>query len=615
MAVSPVVTPQVAATPPATGNKTLSISPATGELLVVFGITGDGASTTFATPTGVTGSTFTLVQSDATASQAGLYCWSTTVVTGGTYTLSVVATGGNNNEMVCYRYPVGSTIGGHNAAHTGSGTNPSVSLTVTGTNSGIAVAVGDWNGVAPGSPTFTTTAGTPWASPLSQTVSTSITCFESYYADVGAAGSKTVDMTAPTGQKPTILAAEIINPGTATSTSSLFPTTVAATTGSTWTTTTNATGSGTGTTSASWAVFTNATSGGTGTIQLSGYGAQTAINGGVQPASIDSVAVTVTSNVATVARWTSATVQLFSGASGIGSATSLTLSATTSNVQTVTLTGTNCPTWAQCSDLRAQITFVHAGTTSSTANVDAVGVVVNYTVAGYVAGSAVVASQATSTANSSWNLTPSITPAIGEYLIVKTGSGSQNVTTTAMSGGSLTWTKAVAVPITASNAYADIWVSSQITSASSVTVTTTFTNASSSTIVPTGVCVERWTGVSISNSPATNTAQNTTAQSTLTNTVAGSFVTWVDADWNGVATAPTYVSPSTATGTAFQSSGNACFYYAQLATTAVASQTYGLSAPTGQKASLTAMEVLVSLSRAVSPPRLARQAVARSYNY
>lgn len=159
-----------------------------------------------------------------------------------------------------------------------------------------------------------------------------------------------------------------------TTTATLYPSTVASTAGSTWTTTGNATGSTAGTV----ATFTNAASGGVGSIQLSGYSAQGALPSGV---TVASVAVNVASYEAVTSRWTSATVQLYSGTTPIGSAQALTLSATTTNSQTVTFTGANAPTYAQCADLRVQVTATHSGTTSSTFNLDTAGLTVTYTVA------------------------------------------------------------------------------------------------------------------------------------------------------------------------------------------------------------------------------------------
>lgn len=160
-------------------------------------------------------------------------------------------------------------------------------------------------------------------------------------------------------------------------TASMYPTTVASTVGTTWASTTNATGSPAG---GALATFTNTTSGGSGTIQLSGYAAQTNTNSGVTPLSINSIDVTVANFVGTTGRTASITVQLFAGTTAIGAATSLTISATSSNAQTVNLSGANCPTWDQMLDLRAQVVFTRtAVTTANVFSLDYVGVVVNYT--------------------------------------------------------------------------------------------------------------------------------------------------------------------------------------------------------------------------------------------
>jgi len=159
-------------------------------------------------------------------------------------------------------------------------------------------------------------------------------------------------------------------------TASLYPTTVDTTVGTTWAATTNATGA----TAATFATFTNTASGGSGTIRLSGYAVRGNTNTGVQPTSIDSVSVTVANYVDNVSRTASITVQLYSGTTAIGTPTTLTRSTTTTNSQTVTLTGANCPTWAQLADLRAQVVFTRTAVTQANVfRLDYVGIVVNYT--------------------------------------------------------------------------------------------------------------------------------------------------------------------------------------------------------------------------------------------
>lgn len=139
-----------------------------------------------------------------------------------------------------------------------------------------------------------------------------------------------------------------------------------------WTNTANATGA----TDSTVAVWASTTSGSTGTLELTGYNGQTMI--GAQPTSVDSVSVDVVQWLsAQTARMTSATAQLFSGATAIGSTVTLTLSQTAGNTNTFTF-GT-APTWAQCTDLRVRIVYTKSGTQACNGQVDAVGLRVNYT--------------------------------------------------------------------------------------------------------------------------------------------------------------------------------------------------------------------------------------------
>lgn len=112
-------------------------------------------------------------------------------------------------------------VGASAKANNSSG-SPSVSITTTQNNSAIVVIVGDRNAVS-GTQTFTSNGGAGSA--------TSLTGFPgnaanygvaiAYYPDAGAAGAKTVGMSAPTGQKWAIIAVEV--KGTAGATGSLPP--------------------------------------------------------------------------------------------------------------------------------------------------------------------------------------------------------------------------------------------------------------------------------------------------------------------------------------------------------------------------------------------------------
>ena len=99
-------------------------------------------------------------------------------------------------------------VGASNKAQGGSG-SPSVSLTTTQNNSAIVVICTDWNAVS-GTQTFTNNfSGTPAAMTDFPGDATHYGVAIAYFPDAGTAGSKTVGMSAPTGQKWTIIAVEV----------------------------------------------------------------------------------------------------------------------------------------------------------------------------------------------------------------------------------------------------------------------------------------------------------------------------------------------------------------------------------------------------------------------
>lgn len=141
-----------------------------------------------------------------------------------------------------------------------------------------------------------------------------------------------------------------------------------------WATTASATGAPDTT---GLAVWTSTTTASTGTLELTGYNGQTMM-GGTQPTSVDSVTADVVQwTSAATTRMTSVTAQLFSGATSIGTAVTLTLSNTSGNSQTITFP--TAPTWAQCTDLRVRVVYTKNGTQACNGQVDAVGLRIDYT--------------------------------------------------------------------------------------------------------------------------------------------------------------------------------------------------------------------------------------------
>lgn len=91
---------------------------------------------------------------------------------------------------------------------------PSLSITTLHDNSAIVVFVGDWNAADGTSRTWRTVNGTaPTAgNGFEKTYfrdGSHYTVYAAYYPDAGAAGAKTVGLSAPTGQQYTIIAVEV----------------------------------------------------------------------------------------------------------------------------------------------------------------------------------------------------------------------------------------------------------------------------------------------------------------------------------------------------------------------------------------------------------------------
>lgn len=154
----------------------------------------------------------TLQRSNETPAFSKVYGWTYIAPAEETITVSFSASvapgqffGGN-----VVRFSNSSGVGASAVANGTSG-NPSVTLTTTKANSAIVVIVSDWNAVA-GTQTFTTAAGTPTALTDYPGDAAHYGVAIAYYADVGAIGAKTIGMSAPTGQKWSIIAIEVKGP-------------------------------------------------------------------------------------------------------------------------------------------------------------------------------------------------------------------------------------------------------------------------------------------------------------------------------------------------------------------------------------------------------------------
>ena len=113
------------------------------------------------------------------------------------------------------------------------------------------------------------------------------------------------------------------------------------------------------------------------------------------------------------------------------------------------------------------------------------------------------------------------------------------------------------------------------------------------------VCGSGWASAKLAATPATHSViGSTTCSDTITTTAANSIVVSGVADWNSVAGTVTYRGG--ATMLALTQLAAYCNYAQYQAAAAAGSQTYGLSAPSGQMAGMVAIELLASATATTS---------------
>lgn len=129
--------------------------------------------------------------------------------------------------------------------------------------------------------------------------------------------------------------------------------------------------------------------------------------------------------------------------------------------------------------------------------------------------------------------TPTFTPDIGETIVVKCGNqDDDDPTLTGVFGGGLNWLRKTAVQLGTGNV-SDGWLYvGEVVIPQTMAVSTTWSAAEAPGHH--GMIVERWTGVTVANLPATNSVKtgSGTPSSPLTATQYGSAITWLDVDWN-----------------------------------------------------------------------------------
>lgn len=189
--------------------QTASVTVAAGDLVIVKAGTND-ASANLNPPTGG-GLTYALQQAvTGVTQQSNAYIWTaiSSVAQTFTLTLSPASTAINFTWSVEVWRNHGGV--GTSAKKTATATT-SLSVTPQGANSALSVLNVDRNAVDGTTRTFLTSAGAFTQDAYQRLTGTNALGFYSgYHADAGVVGAKTVGMSAPTGQRPSLLVVEVL---------------------------------------------------------------------------------------------------------------------------------------------------------------------------------------------------------------------------------------------------------------------------------------------------------------------------------------------------------------------------------------------------------------------
>jgi hypothetical protein len=213
-----------------------------------------------------------------------------------------------------------------------------------------------------------------------------------------------------------------------------------------------------------------------------------------------------------------------------------------------------------------------------------------------------------------------IVVAVGDVLIVKAGTSSAVTATNGATPSTVqdslvnTWGAAKVLGTNSgSNGGTGLWAAT-VTVAGTTTITVNFTRSGTSSNA--NFEWEQWTGAQLAGTPATNATNYSgvtgAPSGAITTVAAGSVVSWMDNDFAAIAPGtPTY---RTGSGTVTQETiedqsgiGQYVTYHAWQTTTSTGSQTYGLSAPTGQSWQLLAIEIQASSGGGATPTAVRAQ--------
>lgn len=193
-------------------NNSTTFTPGSGNILVALGVIADTGTLSIAG-----GPTWTLQQSNVTASNCQQWGW-TGVGAGASATITFTPnqTGaGREKGWGVYEFSGSDGVGASAKATNQTSGGPSLSITTTQANSAIVVIASDWNAVDGATRTWRTVNGFAPSSGNGaekeyQRNTSAATHYVAVYPDAGAAGAKTVGLSAPaSGMKWSIIAIEV----------------------------------------------------------------------------------------------------------------------------------------------------------------------------------------------------------------------------------------------------------------------------------------------------------------------------------------------------------------------------------------------------------------------
>lgn len=221
------------------------------------------------------------------------------------------------------------------------------------------------------------------------------------------------------------------------------------------------------------------------------------------------------------------------------------------------------------------------------------------------------------TGDSNTLVTATFSPGANEIIVVKAQTWDKGTASGTPSGGSLTYTSRVTIAPGVFATYGRIFTASTGASPPSSMAVTLSAPASASYH---SMCVERWSGAQLAATPATASANYSSAgapSAAITTAANNSVVSWLNGDAQSVGPTGTgtYLSGATNDGLANGSGAtNTVQYYAWQNAATAGSQTFGMSAPTGQKWAMAAIEIQAAAAASANPQpvRAYQQAVARA---